>query len=123
MIPERESAVAMQGTLRLRVLGIVLAGGKVTQLFPLTRERAKPAVTFGGKYRIIDFVLQFRQFRNQLDLRAHPVPQPVAAPASERGMAVRRTAEEPLHHQRAGTGAYGERNLVSGNCRRHLSEH
>ena len=41
----------------VRVLGIVLAGGKGTRLFPLTRERAKPAVPFGGKYRIIDFVL------------------------------------------------------------------
>ncbi|MBV9341452.1 MAG: glucose-1-phosphate adenylyltransferase [Acidobacteria bacterium] len=40
-----------------RVLGIVLAGGKGTRLLPLTRERAKPAVPFGGKYRIIDFVL------------------------------------------------------------------
>jgi glucose-1-phosphate adenylyltransferase len=43
--------------MQLRVLGIVLAGGKGTRLFPLTRERAKPAVPFGGKYRIIDFVL------------------------------------------------------------------
>jgi glucose-1-phosphate adenylyltransferase len=42
---------------RIRVLGIVLAGGKGTRLFPLTRERAKPAVPFGGKYRIVDFVL------------------------------------------------------------------
>jgi len=41
----------------LRVLGIVLAGGKGTRLYPLTRERAKPAVPFGGKYRIVDFVL------------------------------------------------------------------
>ena len=47
----------MDGTLHARVLGIVLAGGKGTRLFPLTRERAKPAVPFGGKYRIIDFVL------------------------------------------------------------------
>jgi glucose-1-phosphate adenylyltransferase len=44
-------------TLGRRVLGIVLAGGKGTRLYPLTRERAKPAVPFGGKYRIIDFVL------------------------------------------------------------------
>ena len=43
--------------MRKRVLGIVLAGGKGTRLWPLTEERAKPAVPFGGKYRIIDFVL------------------------------------------------------------------
>jgi glucose-1-phosphate adenylyltransferase len=43
--------------MRLSVLGIVLAGGKGTRLYPLTKERAKPAVPFGGKYRIIDFVL------------------------------------------------------------------
>ena len=43
--------------MRIRVLGIVLAGGKGTRLAPLTNERAKPAVPFGGKYRIIDFVL------------------------------------------------------------------
>jgi glucose-1-phosphate adenylyltransferase len=35
----------------------VLAGGKGTRLYPLTKERAKPAVPFGGKYRIVDFVL------------------------------------------------------------------
>jgi glucose-1-phosphate adenylyltransferase len=43
--------------MKLRVLGIVLAGGKGSRLYPLTKERAKPAVPFGGKYRIIDFVL------------------------------------------------------------------
>jgi len=56
-IPEEQSSVAVQGSGNLRVLGIVLAGGKGTRLYPLTRERAKPAVPFGGKYRIIDFVL------------------------------------------------------------------
>lgn len=39
------------------VLALVLAGGKGTRLEPLTRERAKPAVPFGGCYRIIDFTL------------------------------------------------------------------
>jgi glucose-1-phosphate adenylyltransferase len=34
-----------------------MAGGEGSRLFPLTKERAKPAVHFGGKYRIIDFVL------------------------------------------------------------------
>lgn len=43
--------------MQLSVLGIILAGGKGTRLSPLTKERAKPAVPFGGKYRIIDFVL------------------------------------------------------------------
>jgi glucose-1-phosphate adenylyltransferase len=56
-IRERESALALTAPASLRVLGIVLAGGKGTRLYPLTRERAKPAVPFGGKYRIIDFVL------------------------------------------------------------------
>lgn len=38
-------------------LALVLAGGAGTRLQPLTRDRAKPAVPFGGKYRIIDFTL------------------------------------------------------------------
>ena len=40
-----------------RVLGIIMAGGQGERLFPLTKERSKPAVPFGGKYRIVDFVL------------------------------------------------------------------
>src|SRR5579872_2024390 len=43
--------------MELRVLAFVLAGGKGTRLYPLTKERAKPAVPFGGRYRIVDFVL------------------------------------------------------------------
>lgn len=39
------------------VLVVILAGGKGSRLEPLTRERAKPAVPFGGCYRIIDFAL------------------------------------------------------------------
>ena len=41
----------------VRVLAFVLAGGKGSRLYPLTKERAKPAVPFGGRYRIVDFVL------------------------------------------------------------------
>jgi glucose-1-phosphate adenylyltransferase len=40
-----------------RLTTIVMAGGKGERLFPLTRDKAKPAITFGGIYRIIDFTL------------------------------------------------------------------
>ncbi len=40
-----------------RVFGIVLAGGEGKRLWPLTEDRAKPAVPFGGDYRLVDFAL------------------------------------------------------------------
>lgn len=43
--------------MELKILAFVLAGGEGSRLYPLTKERAKPAVPFGGQYRIIDFVL------------------------------------------------------------------
>ena len=42
---------------RARVLAMIMAGGKGERLQPLTRERSKPAVPFGGRHRLIDFVL------------------------------------------------------------------
>ena len=46
----------MAGSVK-KVLGMILAGGEGSRLYPLTQQRAKPAVPFGGKYRLIDFAL------------------------------------------------------------------
>jgi glucose-1-phosphate adenylyltransferase len=43
--------------MRVEVVAFVLGGGVGKRLFPLTKDRAKPALPFGGSYRVIDFVL------------------------------------------------------------------
>jgi glucose-1-phosphate adenylyltransferase len=52
-----ESENGRIGTHMKDTLGVLLAGGAGERLFPLTRDRAKPAVPFGGHYRIIDITL------------------------------------------------------------------
>src|SRR5580700_2065056 len=47
----------VRGASMAEVMTLIMAGGKGTRLEPLTRDRAKPAVPFGGMYRIIDFTL------------------------------------------------------------------
>src|SRR5881392_490403 len=51
------SSARVQERLARRTLALVLAGGRGTRLKQLTDWRAKPAVGFGGKFRIIDFAL------------------------------------------------------------------
>jgi len=58
---------------QLRVLALILAGGKGERLRPLTEVRSKPAVPFGGTYRIVDFVLS--NFYNSGILAMHVMVQ------------------------------------------------
>ena len=51
---QNEELFFKKGHVMTEVLSIILGGGKGTRLFPLTQSRAKPAVPFGGKYRIVD---------------------------------------------------------------------
>ncbi len=74
-----------------KVLSLVLAGGAGSRLMPLTQERSKPAVYFGGRYRLIDFVLSnlvnsgltrikvFTQYRSSSLLRHLARAWPVAS--------------------------------------------
>lgn len=47
----------LSSSLFRKTISIILAGGQGERLYPLTKDRSKPAVPFGGKYRIIDFTL------------------------------------------------------------------
>ena len=69
----------------VRVITMILAGGQGKRLYPLTRDRAKPAVPFGGRYRIIDLVLSnfinsgFFRIKLLTQYKSHSLEQPEAA--------------------------------------------
>ena len=77
-----------------RVLGIVLAGGEGTRLHPLTSVRSKPAVPFGDRYRIIDFVLS-----NFVNSRIYSIYMLV--PRLARGLRATRTDIDDEQHRLA----------------------
>ena len=70
---ERAESVRAESVSPPRVLALILAGGKGERLMPLTQSRSKPAVPFGGTYRIIDFVLS--NFYNSGILGMHVMVQ------------------------------------------------
>ena len=106
------------------VLAVVLAGGKGSRLEPLTRDRAKPAVPFGGIYRIIDFtlsnclnsgirkILVLTQYK-AMSLDRHIDQRLAALPLPRAGRV----------HRRRAAAAADRRAVVPGHRRRGLPEH
>jgi len=67
------SSARIQQRLAQRSIALVLAGGRGSRLKQLTDRRAKPAVFFGGKFRIIDFALSNSQLWRSPDWNLNAV--------------------------------------------------
>ena len=93
-----------------RVLGMILAGGKGERLMPLTRYRAKPAVPFAAKYRIIDFALS-----NMVNSGLFSIYCLIQFKSQ--------SLQQRLLHQRSAGPDVGRRALVRGHGRRDIPEH
>lgn len=61
------------------VLSIIMGGGQGKRLFPLTKERAKPAVPLAGKYRLVDIPISNCINSGLRRISAHPVQFRIAA--------------------------------------------
>ena len=109
---------------KTKVLTIVLGGGKGTRLYPLTKDRAKPAVPFGAKYRLVDIPLSnsinagFRKIYvltqfNTASLHLH-IASTYHMDAFSRGFVEILAAEQTFDHQGwyEGTGDAVRKNLV-----------
>ena len=105
-------------------LGVLLAGGAGERLFPLTRDRAKPAVPFGGIYRIIDITLS--NCINSDLRRVYILTQYKALSLNRHiregwgSIVAQRTGRV---HRDPAADAARERELVHGHRRRGLPEH
>ena len=102
-----------------RAIALVLAGGRGSRLKSLTDRRAKPAVYFGGKFRIIDFALSNCLNSGHAPHRRHhpvQVAQPAAPPAARLGVPEER--DERVRRPAAGAAAHRRRELVPrhGRC-------
>ena len=116
--PQRPRVTGMAAS---KVLAIVLAGGEGKRLMPLTADRAKPAVPFGGVYRLVDFALSnLVNARYLQDRGADPVQVAQPRPAHLAGLADVHPAGQ-LHRPGAGAAA-GRQALVSRQRRRDLPE-
>ena len=91
-----------------KILSIVLAGGEGTRLMPLTRDRAKPAVPFGGVFRLIDFPLSnlvnsgYMQTVVLTQYKSHSLDRHISGAAASRQALVSRLGRRHLpdhqHH-------------------------
>ena len=107
------------------VFAIVLAGGEGKRLMPLTADRAKPAVPFGGNYRLIDFALSNLVNAGLLpDRRADAVQEPLARPPRHDDLAAVAAARQLRHAgarrrcaaARAGSPARPTRSTRTSTC-------
>ena len=104
-----------------KVLAIVLAGGEGKRLMPLTADRAKPAVPFGGIYRLVDFALS--NVVNSGYLKVVVLTQYKSHSLDRHIAKTWRMSHDARQLRRPGPGAAaGGQALVPGQRRRHLPE-